>query len=83
VTATVQETTVPDPRTDRIADLAAALDALDPPAVRLARRLYTTARADLLALARRGAGEDLIQAHRYRADRAHDRLVDAWRTACA
>jgi hypothetical protein len=71
------------PRTDRIADLAEQLEALDPPAVRLARRLYAAARADLLNLARRGASEDLIEAHRYRADRAHERLVDAWRTACA
>jgi hypothetical protein len=74
---------VTHPRTDRIADLAEQLEALDPPAVRLARRLYATARADLLNLARRGAPEDLIEAHRYRADRAHDRLVDAWRTAIA
>jgi hypothetical protein len=74
---------VTHPRTDRIADLAEQLEALDPPAVRLARRLYASARADLLNLARRGASEDLIEAHRYRADRAHDRLVDAWRTACA
>jgi hypothetical protein len=74
---------VTHPRTTAIADLAEQLEALDPPPVRLARRLYAAARQDLLALARRDAPQDVLEAHRYRADRAHDRLVDAWRTVTA
>jgi len=72
---------VTDTRTDRIADLAQQLDDLEPPAVKLARRLYADARRDLLNLVRRGADAEQVQAYRYRAERAHARLVDAWRDA--
>ena len=66
-------------RTARIAELVEQLAALDPPAVRRARAQFVAARTDLLNLVRRGAPLDTVQAHRYRAERCHERLVAAWR----
>jgi hypothetical protein len=72
---------VTDPRTARIADLVEQLDLLDPPDVRLARGQFAAARRDLLDLVRRGASGDMVQVYRYRAERAHERLVAAWQDA--
>jgi histone acetyltransferase (RNA polymerase elongator complex component) len=72
---------VTDPRTTRIADLCERMTALEPPAVRVARVRYDIARRDLAGLVRRGGPARIVQAYRYRADRAHDALVNAWRDA--
>jgi hypothetical protein len=69
---------MPDPRTDRIAALAEQLAALDPPAVRLARLRVQCARRDLAALLRGGSPTRLVQAGRYRLERAHRDLESAW-----
>lgn len=66
-----------DPRTARIAMLARELARMDPPALLTARRGYLRARGDLAALIRRGAPADVVQAHRYRAERALDVLTTA------
>lgn len=71
------------PRTAAIADLAEQLEALDPPAVRIARVRARVARDDLASLVRRGAPGAIVQAYRYRADRAADLLADAWRDAAS
>lgn len=68
---------MPDPRTDRIAMLARELSRLDPPVVLSARRAYLRARDDLAALLRAGAASDVVQAHRYRCERAQDVLTAA------
>jgi hypothetical protein len=69
---------VTDPRTDRIADLAVHL-ACEPPAVRVARARADHARRDLQCLLQRGAPAHVLQAYRYRAERAAQDLTDAWR----
>lgn len=69
------------PRTATIADLAEQIEALDPPQVRVARVRARVARDDLASLLRRGASGAIVQAYRYRADRAADQLTDAWRDA--
>jgi len=70
---------MPDTRTDRIAVLAAQLTALDPPAVRLACARVEHARRDLHALLRGGSPARLVQAGRYRLERAQRDLETAWR----
>jgi hypothetical protein len=64
-----------DPRTDRIATLARELSRMDSPRDLTARRSYLRARHDLAALIRRGASGDMIEAARYRAERAQDVLT--------
>jgi hypothetical protein len=68
---------VPDPRTDRIAALARQLAHLDEPREVSARRGYLRARDELAALVRRGAPTDVVEAYRYRAQRAQDLLTAA------
>lgn len=70
---------MPDPRTERIAELAEQLTALDPPAVRIARQRVERARADLHGLLRGRAAAHVVDAHRYRLERARDALTAAWR----
>ncbi|MFL5913913.1 MAG: hypothetical protein ACJ768_25535 [Gaiellaceae bacterium] len=70
-----------DPRTDRIADLAAALTALppvEPLPVRLARRAHQAARADLAAQLAAGAPQRIVDALRYRVERTADLLDQRW-----
>lgn len=69
------------PRTTRITALAQQLTDLEPPPVALARRLHDLARSELAREQRRGAPDRVVQALRYRAERAHGVLVDAWRQA--
>jgi DNA-binding GntR family transcriptional regulator len=71
--------TVTDTRTDRVAELAAAMTALEPPAIRLARARVEHARRDLAVLLRGGSPQRLVQAGRYRLERMQRELVDAWR----
>ena len=66
-----------DPRTDRIAALATELSKLDQPIELSARRAYLRARDDLGKLIRRGAPADMVEAYRYRAERAQDLLTAA------
>jgi hypothetical protein len=75
-----------DPRTDRIAALAARLDALqplEPVAVRLARRTLCRAQEELHGHLARGASQHIVDACRYRVQRAHDALEQAWHDAAA
>jgi hypothetical protein len=75
---------VPDPRTDRITELAEQLQTLpplDPPAVRLARAAVNAARRDLAAARRSGAPGTSLDALQYRVERRHDRLAAAWADA--
>ena len=72
---------MPDPRTDRIATLAATMTALEPPTIRLARARVDCARRDLATMIRKGSPQPLVQAGRYRVDRMQRELVDAWRDA--
>jgi hypothetical protein len=73
---------MPDPRIDRLADLLETIAPCEPPAVRQARARSEHARTDLLRLVQRGAPSAVLQAARYRADRAQADLTDAWRHAC-
>jgi hypothetical protein len=69
------------PRTDRIADLAAALDqlpAVEPLAVRHARRAHDHARRDLEQQLRLGAPARIVDALRYRVERTADLLAERW-----
>jgi hypothetical protein len=66
-----------DTRTDRIATLARELGRLDPPVVLSARRLYLRARDELAAQVRARAPRDVVEAYRYRAERAQDVLTAA------
>jgi hypothetical protein len=70
-----------DHRTDRIADLAASMSALEPPTIRLARVRVDCARRDLAVLIRNGSPARLVQAGRYRLDRMQRELDEAWRDA--
>lgn len=72
------------PRTTRIADLAAALDrlpAVEPLAVRHARRAHHAARADLEQQLRLGAPQRIVDALRYRVERTGDLLAQRWQQA--
>lgn len=68
---------MPDHRTDRIAMLAAELGKLDHPRDLSARRLYLRARDELATMVRGGAPAHVVQAYRYRAERAQDVLTHA------
>jgi hypothetical protein len=73
-----------DPRTDRIADLAAALHTLqplEPLAVRHARRAHDHARRDLEQQLRLGAPARILDALRYRVERTADLLTERWQQA--
>lgn len=69
-----------DPRTDRIAALLEGADP-EPPAVRLARVRVQCARRDLGVLLRGNSPQRLVQAARYRLERAQRELESAWRGA--
>jgi hypothetical protein len=68
---------VPHPGTDRVFMLAAMLERLDRPDVIGARRALLVAQDRLAAALRRGSAPDVIEALRYRVDRAHDVLAVA------
>jgi hypothetical protein len=68
---------VPDDRTDRIAMLLHELGKLDAPRDLSARRLYLRARDDLGTLIRTHAPADVVEAARYRCERAQDVLTAA------
>ena len=73
-----------DPRTDRIATIAARLHALtplEPVGVRLARRALQNAQRDLHDQLRRGAPGPIVDATRYRVQRTHDLLEARWHDA--
>jgi hypothetical protein len=75
---------VPDPRTDRITELAEALHALpplEPRPVRLARRAVAAAQADLAAVVAHGSDARIVDAMRYRVERARDLVDERWRQA--
>jgi len=73
-----------DPRTARIAALAARLDALpplEPASVRLARATLERAQVELHGHLARGASAHIVDACRYRVQRAHDALEQSWHDA--
>jgi len=74
---------MPDDRADRTAALAHELDRLDPPDVRGARSALQRAREDLTTLVRRAAAPHVLEAHRYRVERAGDVLLEAQRREAA
>jgi hypothetical protein len=73
-----------DPRTDRIAAIAARLEALaplEPLAVRLARRAHELARVQLHERQAAAAPHEQVEALRYRVLRTHDVLEQRWHDA--
>lgn len=73
-----------DPRTDRIAAIAARLDQLqplEPIGVRLARGALERAQRELHAHLRRRAPQDVVDACRERVRRCHDLLEQRWHDA--
>ncbi len=73
-----------DPRTARIAAIAARLDELaplEPVGVRLARRALDVAQRHLHDQLRRGEPDRIVDATRYRVQRAHDLLESRWHDA--
>jgi len=75
---------VTDPRTARIALLAARLAELaplEPVDVRLARRALETAQRELHDQLRRGEPARIVDATRYRVQWAHDLLESRWHDA--
>jgi hypothetical protein len=73
-----------DPRTARIAALAerlTGLQPLEPVTVRLARRALESAQRDLHTQMSRRADARIVDATRYRVQRAHDLLEARWHDA--
>lgn len=73
-----------DPRTDRIAAIAARLDQLqplEPVGVRLARAALERAQAELHTHLRAGAPLEVVEATRERVRRCHDLLEQRWHDA--
>jgi hypothetical protein len=75
-----------DPRTDRIAAIAARLDELaplEPAGVRLARRALERAQNELHGHLQRRAPQHVVEATRERVRRCHDLLERRWHDAAA
>ena len=73
-----------DPRTDRIAAIAARLDELaplEPIGVRLARGALQRAQHELHGHLRRGMPQHVVDAARERVRRCHDLLEQRWHDA--
>ncbi len=67
------------PRTDRVSTLLAEAARLDPVDLRGARLAVLRARDDLSRMLRTGQSAEVVQAYRYRVERAVDVLREAQR----